>query len=138
MHARSVKPVLLSVDDDRDVLSAVARDFQRHYSQAYRVLRADSGQGALELLLELKKRHEPVALVLSDQRMPGMDGVSLLAQTRTHHPKSKRALLTAYADTAAAISAINDSQIDYYLMRSRQLSLARRSLSRCAGSPRVG
>ena len=117
MNARSVKPVLLIVDDDLDVLNAVARDLRKHYSRTYRVLRADSGQGALELLLELKQRSEPVALVLSDQRMPGMDGVSLLAETRKHHPKSKRALLTAYADTAAAISAINESQIDYYLMK---------------------
>ena len=117
MNARSVKPVLLIVDDDLDVLNAVARDLRKHYSRAYRVLRADSGQGALELLLELKQRNEPVALVLSDQRMPGMDGVSLLAETLKHHPKSKRALLTAYADTAAAISAINESQIDYYLMK---------------------
>lgn len=117
MNARPIKPVLLIVDDDPDVLGAVARDLRKHYSRGYRVLRADSGQGALELLLELKQRNEPVALVLSDQRMPGMDGVSLLSETRKHHPKSKRALLTAYADTAAAIGAINRSQIDYYLMK---------------------
>ena len=112
-----VKPVLLTVDDDRDVLSAIARDLRKHYRQDYRVLRAESGPGALELLHALKTRKEPVALVLSDQRMPGMDGVTLLAETLKHHPKSKRALLTAYADTAAAIGAINTSQVDYYLLK---------------------
>jgi len=112
-----MKPVLLTVDDDQDVLSAVSRDLRRHYGGAYRVMRADSGAAALELLRELEKRQEPVALVLSDQRMPGMDGVTLLAETLKHHPKSKRALLTAYADTAAAIGAINESQVDYYLLK---------------------
>ena len=112
-----VKPVLLTVDDDRDVLGAIARDLRKHYGEDYRILRADSGSEALELLLALKERKEPVALVLSDQRMPGMDGVTLLAEALTHHPKSKRALLTAYADTAAAIGAINTSQVDYYLLK---------------------
>jgi len=112
-----VKPVLLTVDDDRDVLSAIARDLRRHYGGDYRVLRSESGAKALDLLLELKQREEPVALVLSDQRMPGMDGVTLLAETLKHHPRSKRALLTAYADTSAAIGAINESQIDYYLLK---------------------
>ena len=112
-----VKPVLLTVDDDRDVLSAIARDLRKHYGQEYRVLRTDSGSGALELLQKLKDQREPVALVLSDQRMPAMDGVTLLAETIKLHPKSKRALLTAYADTAAAIGAINESQLDYYLLK---------------------
>jgi thioredoxin reductase (NADPH) len=111
------KPVLLTVDDDRDVLSAIARDLRKHYAQEYRVLRADSGQAALELLQALKQRDEPIALVLSDQRMPGMDGVTLLAETLKLHPKSKRVLLTAYADTNAAIGAINQSQLDYYLLK---------------------
>lgn len=111
------KPVLLTVDDDKDVLSAIARDLRKHYGQEYRVLRADSGLGALELLRELKEQEQPVALVLSDQRMPGMDGVTLLAETMKHHPRSKRALLTAYADTTAAIDAINRSQVDYYLLK---------------------
>lgn len=112
-----VKPVLLTVDDDRDVLGAIARDLRKQYGEHYRVLRADSGPGALELLVELKQREEPVALVLSDQRMPDMDGVTLLAETKKHHPACKRALLTAYADTAAAISAINESQVDHYLLK---------------------
>lgn len=111
------KPVLLTVDDDREVLSAVARDLRKHFGDDYRVLRSDSGANALELLVELEKRDEPVALVLSDQRMPGMDGVTLLGETLKHHPRSKRALLTAYADTAAAIAAINESQVDYYLLK---------------------
>jgi thioredoxin reductase (NADPH) len=111
------KPVLLTIDDDPDVLSAIARDLRRHYGQQYRVLRSDSGPLAIEVLRELKDRGEPVALVLSDQRMPGMDGVSVLAQAATLHPRSKRALLTAYADTTAAIAAINESRVDYYLLK---------------------
>jgi thioredoxin reductase (NADPH) len=111
------KPVLLTVDDDRDVLSAIARDLRKHYAQEYRVLRADSGSAGLELLRELRQRDEPVALVLSDQRMPGMDGVTLLAETLKLHPKCKRALLTAYADTKAAIGAINQSRLDHYLLK---------------------
>ncbi len=111
------KPVLLTVDDDKEVLSAIVRDLRKHYAREYRVLRADSGSGALELLGELKELEQPVALVLSDQRMPGMDGVTLLAETIKLHPRSKRALLTAYADTAAAIGAINESQVDYYLLK---------------------
>lgn len=111
------KPVLLSVDDDVDVLSAIARDLRKQYGSAYRILRADSGFTALTLLRELKDRGDPVALVLSDQRMPNMDGVTLLAEAMKSHPKCKRALLTAYADTEAAIGAINNSQVDYYLLK---------------------
>jgi thioredoxin reductase (NADPH) len=111
------KPVLLTVDDDADVLSAITRDLRRHYGRDYRILRADSGLAALTLLRELKDRQEPVALVLSDQRMPKMDGVTLLSEAMPLHPRSKRALLTAYADTEAAIGAINRSQVDYYLLK---------------------
>jgi thioredoxin reductase (NADPH) len=111
------KPVLLTIDDDADVLSAIARDLRAHYGRDYRILRADSGAAALDLLRELKDRQEPVALVLSDQRMPKMDGVTLLSEAMTLHAKSKRALLTAYADTEAAIGAINKSQVDYYLLK---------------------
>ena len=75
------KPVLLTVDDDADVQSAIARDLRKHYGSAYRILRADSGSAALTLLNELRDRGEPVALVLSDQRMPKMDGVTLLSET---------------------------------------------------------
>ena len=111
------KPVLLAVDDDANVLSAVARDLRKHYGRDYRILRADSGTAALELLGELKERGEAVALILSDQRMPKMDGVAFLSEAMKYHPKSKRALLTAYADTEAAIGAINQSRVDYYLLK---------------------
>jgi thioredoxin reductase (NADPH) len=106
------KPVLLTVDDDVDVLAAVARDLRKRYGLDYRILRAESGRSALELLVELKERSEPVALLLSDQRMPQMDGVTFLSEALKLHPRSKRALLTAYADTEAAISAINESRVD--------------------------
>ena len=111
------KPVLLTIDDDADVLSVIARDLRKHYARDYRIVRADSGTVALGLLRELKDREDHVALILSDQRMPGMDGVTLLSEAMTLYPKSKRALLTAYADTEAAIGAINKSQVDYYLMK---------------------
>jgi len=111
------KPVVLTVDDDAEVLSAIARDLRKHYGRDYRVLRADSGAAALAVLRELRDRKDPVALVVSDQRMPSMDGVTLLSETMALHPKSKRALLTAYADTEAAIAAINRSQVDYYLLK---------------------
>lgn len=111
------KPVLLTIDDDADVLAAVARDLRKRYGKDYRILRADSGVAALELLGELKQRDEPVALMLSDQRMPNMDGVAFLSEAMKLYPKSKRALLTAYADTEAAIGAINESRVDYYLLK---------------------
>jgi thioredoxin reductase (NADPH) len=111
------KPVLLTVDDDPDVLAAVARDLRKRYGRDYSILRADSGMAALEILRELESLSRHVALILSDQRMPKMDGVALLSEARKHHPRSKRMLLTAYADTEAAIGAINDSQVDYYLLK---------------------
>ena len=111
------KPILLAVDDDSDVLNAIARDLRTKYGRDFRVLRAESGKAALELLRELKERGSPVALLLSDQRMPGMDGVTFLSQTMEDFPKAKRALITAYADTEAAINAINRSQVHYYLVK---------------------
>ena len=111
------KPILLVVDDDPDVLSAIARDLRTKYGRDFRVLRAESGTVALELLRELRERGTPVALLLSDQRMPGMDGVTFLSQTMEDFPKAKRALITAYADTEAAINAINQSQVHYYLVK---------------------
>jgi len=109
--------VLLTVDDDPEVLRAVERDLRRKYGEQYRVLRADSGKTALELLEELKRRGDPVALILADQRMPEMTGVELLERAMTLAPGAKRVLLTAYADTDAAIQAINKVRIHYYLMK---------------------
>jgi thioredoxin reductase (NADPH) len=111
------KPVLLTVDDDPEVLRAIERDLRGHYAQKYRVMRADSGDAGLTTLRELKARNNPVALVLADQRMPHMDGVGFLAEAMDIHPQAKRALLTAYADTNAAIDAINEARIHYYLMK---------------------
>jgi len=111
------KPILLSVDDDLDVLRAVERDLRSHYGANYRVLASDSPQGALDLLKQLKVRNESVALLLADQRMPKLDGVNFLQQARELFPEAKRALLTAYADTNAAISAINEANINYFFMK---------------------
>src|SRR6266849_3982544 len=111
------KPILLSVDDDLDVLRAVERDLRSHYGANYRVLASDSPQGALDLLKQLKVRNESVALLLADQRMPKLDGVNFLQEARELFPDAKRALLTAYADTNAAISAINEANINYFFMK---------------------
>ena len=111
------KPVILTVDDDVDVLRAVERDLRRQYGERFRVMRADSGPTALELVKQLKLRNEALALFLVDQRMPRMSGVEFLEEALKDFPSVKRALLTAYADTDAAINAINSVQIDYYLMK---------------------
>src|SRR5829696_3284607 len=111
------KPVLLAVDDDREVLRAIERDLRRKYGSDYRVLRAGSGQEALEIVRELKIRNNSIALFLIDQRMPGMSGVEFLAQAITLFPDAKRVLLTAYADTDAAIAAINEAGINHYLLK---------------------
>jgi thioredoxin reductase (NADPH) len=109
------RPILLAVDDDISVLEAVVQDLRRHYGATYRVMRAASGKAALDTLSQLKAREEPVALLLSDQRMPGMTGVEFLEQARELYPLARRVLLTAYADTEAAIRAINTARIHYYL-----------------------
>ena len=111
------RPVILTVDDDLQVLAAIATDLRKRYSKDYRIVRAASAAEALDALRGLKEGAEPVALLLSDQRMPGMDGVGFLAQAKELFPAAKRALLTAYADTDAAIAAINQSQVDYYLQK---------------------
>jgi thioredoxin reductase (NADPH) len=107
----------LAVDDEPAVLAAVARDLRRGFGERYRILRAGSGAEALELLGELRKRGDQVALLIADQRMPGMSGTDYLVQARTIVPEAKRVLLTAYADTEAAIAAINDVALDYYLLK---------------------
>ncbi len=111
------KPILLSVDDDSDVLNAIERDLRAHYGAEYRVIGSDSPMGALELLNQLKLRNDGVALLLVDQRMPQLDGVGFLQEARQIFPEAKRALLTAYADTTAAINAINQASIDYFFMK---------------------
>src|SRR6201999_1183087 len=97
--------------------AAVARDLRRGFGEHYRILRAGSGAEALELLTELRTRGDQVALLIADQRMPGMEGTDYLVQARTLVPEAKRVLLTAYADTEAAIAAINDVALDYYLLK---------------------
>ena len=111
------KPTILTIDDDAEVLRAVERDLRRKYGKDYRIVRADSGPTALEALKELQLRGEPVALLLSDQRMPRMGGVEFLQEAMRLFPDAKRVLLTAYADTSVAIQAINGAQIDYYLLK---------------------
>src|ERR687896_52774 len=111
------KPVILAVDDDPQVLRAVERDLRRRYAREYRILRADSGESALDTLGKLKLRGDPVALFLVDQRMPKMTGVEFLEQAIERYPEAKRALLTAYSDTEAAIRAINEVGLDYYLQK---------------------
>jgi thioredoxin reductase (NADPH) len=109
------RPILLAIDDDVSVLEAVVQDLRRQYGNTYRVMRAAGGQAALDTLAQLKSRDEPVALIISDQRMPGMTGVELLERARDIYPDARRVLLTAYADTEAAIRAINTARIHYYL-----------------------
>jgi thioredoxin reductase (NADPH) len=109
------KPILLAIDDDTSVLEAVVQDLRRHYGQDYRIVRAASGGAALDICRQLQERKDIVALFLSDQRMPGMTGVDFLQQALTIYPDAKRVLLTAYADTEAAIRAINSAKIHYYL-----------------------
>jgi thioredoxin reductase (NADPH) len=111
------KPVILAVDDDPQVLRAVDRDLRRRFAREYRVLRADSGESALDTLSKLKLRGDPVALFLVDQRMPRMTGVEFLEKAIEQFPLAKRALLTAYSDTEAAIRAINEVGLDYYLQK---------------------
>jgi len=109
------RPILLAVDDDVNVLEAVVQDLRRQYGATYRIMRAASGQAALDTLAQLKARQEPVALIVSDQRMPGITGVEFLERARGLYPECRRVLLTAYADTEAAIQAINSARIHYYL-----------------------
>src|SRR6202453_1792565 len=111
------KPVILTVDDDPEVLRAIERDLKKHYDDRYRVLRADSGHVALDLLRRLRQRNDAVALLLVDHRMPEMNGVELLQEAIKLYRNAKRTLLTAYADTDAAIKAINDVQLNHYLLK---------------------
>jgi thioredoxin reductase (NADPH) len=111
------KPTILTVDDDAEVLLALERDLRRRYADRYRVLRADSGMTALEALRGLKQRDDAVGLLLADQRMPQMTGVEFLGEAMKLYPDAKRVLLTAYADTDAAIRAINEAEVHHYLLK---------------------
>lgn len=110
-------PVILTVDDEPEVLRAVQRDLRSHYSSDYRIVSAAGGQEAIDTLKEISTRGGTVALILADQRMPHVTGIDVLRTTLTIFPTAKRTLLTAYADTDAAISAINDVGLDQYIMK---------------------
>jgi thioredoxin reductase (NADPH) len=111
------KPVIFTIDDDTSVLNSVERDLRAHYGQDYRILPINSGKTALDYLKKLQQRNEAVALFLVDQRMPEMSGVEFLEEAIRVYPQAKRVLLTAYADTQAAIDSINEVGLDYYLMK---------------------
>lgn len=110
-------PILLTVDDDPEVSRSLARDLRQHYGEDYRIRRAESGPEALDTLEELRRRDERVGLILADHRMPEMTGVEFLERSRQLYPKARRVLLTAYADTDAAIAAINQADVHYYLLK---------------------
>ncbi len=110
-------PIIITVDDDPEVSRSLARDLRQQYGEDYRIRRAESGAEALAALKELKLRNEKVGLLLADHRMPGMTGVEFLEQAREFYPKARRVLLTAYADTDAAIAAINRADVHYYLLK---------------------
>jgi thioredoxin reductase (NADPH) len=111
------KPVIFTIDDDVSVLNSIERDLRARYGQQYRILPIDSGKSALEYLKRLQQRNETVALFLVDQRMPEMSGVEFLEEAIRSYPQAKRVLLTAYADTQAAIDSINEVGLNYYLMK---------------------
>ena len=111
------KPIIMTIDDEPHVLNAIARDLNSHYQSDYRIVKANSGVDALEAVLEFKQRNTPIALFLVDVRMPVMSGIEFLEEAIKHYPLAKRVLLTAYADTDAAIASINAIGLDYYLMK---------------------
>ncbi len=111
------KPIIMTIDDEPHVLNAIARDLQAQYQGDYRIVKARSGGEALEAVQEYKRRNDPIALFLADQRMPSMSGVEFMEEAIKLYPETKRVLLTAYADTAAAITSINTIGLDYYLMK---------------------
>ena len=111
------RPAIVVVDDEPAVLAAVARDLRDGFGERYRIVRAGSGEEALEVLRELVRRGEQTALLVADQRMPGLSGTDYLVRAREVVPSAKRVLLTAYADTEAAIQAINEVDLDYYLLK---------------------
>ena len=110
-------PVIMVVDDDQGVLNAVERDIRAKFGKQHRIIKAGSGEAALQAARQLQQRNEMVALFVSDQRMPQMTGLQFLEQAREIFPEAKRVLLTAYADTEVAISSINRLLLDYYLLK---------------------
>ena len=115
--SQEARPVIVTVDDDPQVSRAVARDLRRRYGENNRIVRAESGQDALDALRQMKLRGDQVAVILADYRMPGMNGIEFLERAMDVYPFAKRVLLTAYADTNAAIDAINIVDLDYYLLK---------------------
>ena len=113
----AARTVIMTVDDDPGVSRAVARDLRRRYGESYRIVRAESGESALDALRELKLRGDLVAVILADYRMPQMNGIEFLEQALDVYPGARRVLLTAYADTSAAIDAINVVDLDHYLLK---------------------
>ncbi len=113
----SVRAAILTVDDDPGVSRAVARDLRRRYGDQHRIIRAESGEQAMDALREMTLRGEVVAIIVADYRMPGMNGIEFLEQAMDLYPSARRVLLTAYADTGAAIDAINVVDLDYYLLK---------------------
>ena len=111
------QPVILTVDDEPQVLNAVERDLRQNYRRDYRIIKAGSGTEALEMVQQLKQRNTPIALFLVDQRMPVMSGTEFLDQARKPYPETRKVLLTAYAYTEAAISSINTIGLDFYLIK---------------------
>ena len=111
------KPIIMTIDDEPQVLNAISRDLQAHYQSDYRIVKASSGEEALEAVKEFKRRNDSIALLLADQRMPSMSGVEFLKEAIRLYPDTKKVLLTAYADTDAAIVSINALDLDYYLMK---------------------
>ena len=112
-----MKPVILTVDDEPEVLNAIERDLRKRYAATYRVVKLGSGAAALDTVHKLKQRNASVALFVCDERMPQMSGTELLAQAREVFPDARKVLLTAYADTEAAIAGINSVGLDHYLMK---------------------
>src|SRR5580700_2704158 len=111
------RPAIMTVDDDPDVSRAIARDLRRHYGEQHRIVRAESGEAALDALRQMKLRGDLVAMILADYRMPQLNGIEFLERAMDIYPGARRALLTAYADTGAAIDAINVVDLDYYLLK---------------------
>ena len=112
-----VKPIILTLDDEPQVLNAVERDLRQHFRSDYRIIKSNSGVEALQVIQKLKQRNDPIALFLVDQRMPELSGTDFLDQARKFYPDAKKVLLTAYADNDAAIASINKIGLDYYLMK---------------------